>query len=122
MKQRTELSIEAIVGQQPLHGSLELGRETLEREVLVPGGTRDTNTPGVLGPLVFNTNVVMEHDQGDSLALTSGEVQEGVTSRIVAEGAVDEARPSHTLWRDLGSYDNKDKYHRAGRQRHRCKT
>ena len=102
MQHRTGLGIEAIVCEKPPDGSLELGRETFEGEVLVPRGTGKTNAPRVTRKLVFDANLVMKHDQGDGMALSGREVKKCVTRDMIAKGTVDETRPGDTLWRNLG--------------------
>ena len=102
MQNRTGLGIEAIVCEKPLDSSLELGRETFEGEVLVPRGTGQTNAPRVARKLVFDANLVMEHDQSDGVALSGREVKKGITQDMIAKGTVDVTRPGDTLWRNLG--------------------
>ena len=102
MQHRTGLGIEAIVCEKPLDGSLELGREICGGEVLVPRGTGKTNAPRVARKLVFDANLVMEHDQSDGVALSGREVKKSITRDMVTKGTVDETRPGDTLWRNLG--------------------
>ena len=102
MQHRTGLGIEAIVVEKPLDGSLELGRETFEGEVLVPRGTGKTNAPRVTRKLVFDANLVVKNDQSDGVALGGREVKKSITRDMVAKGTVDVSRPGDTLWRNLG--------------------
>ena len=79
--------------------------------MLVPRGTRKTDTPRIARPLLFDPNLVMENDQGDGVALGGREVKKCVTRDMEAKGTADETRPSNTLWRNLGEncYNMRDK-------------